>query len=131
MSYAQSIFFIFICFYRWQLGVEYSTCVFFSAIDYIFLSQYSLLVCSSSLCRVEASWSLPCPLCHVFVVVVVVVVQFIFRQSCWWDFVSEVFDIIMRHNLITNSLILQFCHSFCFILGSVPLTAGVFHRCTH
>ena len=71
-------------------------------------SQHFLVACSP-FSRVEASRTFLCSLW----MLIVVIVQLMFRQPCWWDFMGIIYDIIRRHILIGNSMIfwpLQFFH---------------------
>lgn len=41
-----------------------------------------------------------------------ILVHFIFKPSCWWDFTDETSDIPRRHSLTINSFIFWLLHSF-------------------
>jgi hypothetical protein len=58
-------------------------------------SQHSL-VAQSPLCGVKALWAFPHTLWHVYFVVLV---QLMFRQSCWSDLMGIAFGITRRPNL--------------------------------
>ena len=62
------------------------------------------------------------------------VIWLMFRQSCWWDFMSVAPDIIRTHKLTSNSPILWLFLSFCLLSShSIPWTTGVqmLYRCVH
>lgn len=82
------------------------------------------------LCKVEASWAF-FPV-H-FGMSIFILIQLMFRQSCWWGFMSVTSDITRRQNFTTNSLIHWLLKSFCTLFHNVPwaLDEGVFYRCVH
>lgn len=77
----------FICFQDWLYVVGWSPVgVLFPREDYFSRSHHILVACSS-LSRVETPWTCPS---HINMSTGVLV-QFMFRQPCWWDFVSIAF----------------------------------------
>lgn len=82
--------------------------------DCLYGSQLSS-VSHSSLSRAEALWAFPCALCPLGFILV----QLMFRQSCWWDSVDVASDIIRKqsHSTLPDLLLLQ---SFRSLIQNVP-----------
>lgn len=72
--------------------------------------------------RLEDSWAF---LIHISMAVTAVLVQLMFMQTCWWEFIGAAFDIRKQYNLTTNSLIILFFESFHPFISDVRWTWGV------
>lgn len=82
--------------------------------DCLYSSQHSS-VSHSSLSRAEALWAFPCALCPLGFILI----QLMFRQSCWWDSMDVASDSIRKrsHSTLPDLLLLQ---SFCSLIQNVP-----------
>lgn len=92
--------------------------MFFPRKDYFSHCQYSL-VSFSSLCRVGNAWISPA---HI-TASIVILVHFMFRLSCWWDFWYIFSDVSRRQSLTENFLFLWILLFFCPFL-QCPMSNG-------
>lgn len=75
-----------------------------------FLLLWALLGYLGSFSRVGVPWVF---CVHICMLMGVILIQVIVRQSCWWDFMGIASDIYRRHNLAANSLFLWLLPSSC------------------